>query len=323
MPLVLIYIRVSSKHQSQYDNVSLEMQDKACREYAHKHFSPLVRYMFSDVCSARYMSNQKEFHNMYKLAIENPDSIILVYNVSRFTRDAAAGISTLYSLSQFNIKVISVMDNIVYPTNRNSFRLKLVEANEESDAISERVTNAIHFIKEKGGHIGRAPYGYKAVREENPNGYCMRILVEDENEMNVVRRIVSLVDAPYIQQISENQGVGLCNVIADILNQDNMLNRQGDFWNAYSVKRIYLKYKDFFRENTDEDFCKCDVDENEDEDEDIACVICSELHSNPPNEMILCDGCNKGYHIQCIDYKSVPEGAFFCSIVCKLSHANI
>ena len=208
------------------------------------------------------------------------------------------------------------MDNITYPANRNFFRLKLVEANEESDVISERVTNAIQFIKEKGGHIGKAPYGYKAVRQENPNGYCMRVLVEDENEMDVIRRIVSLVDATYIEQISQNQGVGLCNVIADILNQDNMLNRQGDFWNAYSVKRIYLKFKDFFREEV----CKCDVDEDTD---DIECVICSEYHSNPSNEMILCDGCNGGYHIQCIDYKSVPEGAFFCSIVCKLNQAKI
>jgi hypothetical protein len=46
---------------------------------------------------------------------------------------------------------------------------------------------------------------------------------------------------------------------------------------------------------------------------DVACLVCGESHSVPPNEVVLCDGCVCGAHVRCLRLTAVPEGAWFCS----------
>ena len=46
---------------------------------------------------------------------------------------------------------------------------------------------------------------------------------------------------------------------------------------------------------------------------DVACLVCAESHSVPPNEMLLCDGCVCGAHVRCLRMTAVPVGAWFCS----------
>lgn len=53
-----------------------------------------------------------------------------------------------------------------------------------------------------------------------------------------------------------------------------------------------------------------EVEENE-EDEDV-CEICLKPDSNPPNEIIICDGCDLGFHQKCQNVPVIPEDDWFC-----------
>lgn len=65
------------------------------------------------------------------------------------------------------------------------------------------------------------------------------------------------------------------------------------------------------------------------------CAICSTLGENDETDLILCDGCPKMFHIQCLsmlllcyliypqEFKKVPEGNFFCPECSKYGNKTI
>lgn len=46
----------------------------------------------------------------------------------------------------------------------------------------------------------------------------------------------------------------------------------------------------------------------------MICEICYNTYSNDDEKLIICDDCNKGFHIYCLDppRDTIPEEAFFC-----------
>ena len=213
-----------------------------------------------------------------------------------------------------NIEVISCVDGISSLKNRLSFRHKLVEAGEESDVLSERIKGAIKFIRENtNGRIGPAPFGFRNIRgDQIPGGSYRPLRLENnENEMLMISEIIYYVEnQTNLDTIAEEQGVGICNVIADHLNAEGKLKR-GKMWNAWMVKEVYKRF-------SDNDQIPIFNIANEVED-DTQCEICHELHSIKGNEMLLCDGCDKGFHIRCIYRSNVPKGKFYCSLHCQFN----
>lgn len=51
--------------------------------------------------------------------------------------------------------------------------------------------------------------------------------------------------------------------------------------------------------------------------EDVICSACG--HTQPEHNMLLCDGCDAGYHMTCLEPEItvVPEGDWFCPSCCK------
>jgi hypothetical protein len=48
--------------------------------------------------------------------------------------------------------------------------------------------------------------------------------------------------------------------------------------------------------------------------EDMICLICHYTYDDDDVKLIICDGCNEGFHIYCLDppFEQIPEDAFFC-----------
>ncbi|KAM3527422.1 hypothetical protein NHJ13051_002960 [Beauveria bassiana] len=46
--------------------------------------------------------------------------------------------------------------------------------------------------------------------------------------------------------------------------------------------------------------------------DEIICGICTKPHSNPPNEIILCDNCDFAVHQECYGIPEIPEGDWLC-----------
>lgn len=299
---IFIYARVSKANEVS-EIATIDNQISQCSAFARNRYPSIKQEVFSEVCSARVFEKQKELNKLIKKISSN--DILIFYNVSRFTRDSSEGITLLNSLNQKKVRIHSVFDNAIYPADRATFRRLLVEANEESDKISDRVRGALAYIRERKGHIGKTKYGYTTKRREPEEGhtYRPRDVVEDNEEMKVIQRIIYYVEnRTELDEIVEKEEIGICNVISDKFNSEQVLCR-GSEWTPVRVRNIYKKFRG-----------TCSEYEGE------ACEICKLTFSNKVNPMILCDGCDKGFHMKCINIDKVPIEKFYCSYICQFKH---
>lgn len=301
---IYIYARVSSAAQATGESTSLDFQLAQCGAFARSRYPDIAQITITEICSGRVMDKQKKL-NIILSVVESGD-IIIFYNVSRLTRDAPTGMRILASLSRQDVRIHSVFEHISYPADRGTFRRLFVDANEESDVISDRVRGAISHIRARNGHIGTPAFGYKTERLSGERqSYCPRKLIPNPPEMAIVNRIIYYVDTiTELDTITNETGVGICNVIADTLNAEKKLCRDKP-WTPFRVRDIYKKFSP--EKDEDEEFT----------DETDPCEICKGVESVDSNPIILCDGCNKGFHMKCMKMPSVPDGKFFCSMICQ------
>jgi origin recognition complex subunit 4 len=52
--------------------------------------------------------------------------------------------------------------------------------------------------------------------------------------------------------------------------------------------------------------------ESEESEDDEVCVICSKPDSEPPNEILFCEKCDKAFHQKCYNVPVIPGGDWFC-----------
>jgi origin recognition complex subunit 4 len=55
-----------------------------------------------------------------------------------------------------------------------------------------------------------------------------------------------------------------------------------------------------------------DEEDDEDGDDEEVCTICSKPDSEPPNEIIFCENCDKAVHQKCYNVPVIPEDDWFC-----------
>ena len=234
---IVIYSRVSSARQSGTDHASLDAQIEHCKAFARQQYPGVVQVVVSETISGRVLSKQTKLGTLLQ-RLKKGD-VFIFYNVSRFSRDSGNAIGALSKLGQLGVRIHSVFDKLTYPADRASFRRLLVEANEESDVISERVRGALSYIRQQNGHIGTAPYGYKVEREAPSQGhsYRPRRLVPNPEEMEIVREIIRYVDNVTELDSQVNKRYAICNVIADTFNTSNRSCR-GQPWTPERVKYI-------------------------------------------------------------------------------------
>ena len=312
MTIIYIYTRVSSASQATSENASTDAQIEQCSAFVRSQYPDVKYVVVTEVFSGRVLSKQIKLNKI--LSEIQANDILVFYNVSRLTRDSSTGITILAELNRKNVRIHSVAEKLTYSSDRASFRRLFVDANEESDVISDRVRNAISYIRGRNGHVGKTAFGYKTERQSAESGrtYCVRKVVPNPEEMTIVQKIIYYVDnTTDLDDIVNETRVGICNVIADKLNSENKLCR-GKKWSQFRVRDIYKTFGKTFGKTQN------NVENNNDEyDDGESCEICHSLTSKTDNPIILCDGCDKGFHMKCMKMSKVPTNQFFCSVLCQ------
>ncbi len=54
--------------------------------------------------------------------------------------------------------------------------------------------------------------------------------------------------------------------------------------------------------------------------ETVVCMICENGDSNVGNEIVLCDSCDRGFHLNCINLTVLPPGDWFCGKCVKMAN---
>ena len=213
---VFFYERVSSKGQNdpEHGRVGMDTQNNILLEFALKN-GLVVRSTSREVHSARDPSKLVELKNICK-TIKTGECVV-VYSVSRFSRNLAQGREMVEAIHQAGGWVYSVTDDIT--SYDEQFLHLLKDAQAESDQLSQKMRDAFERIRRHGGHIGPAPYGWTTYHDD---AGIRRLMVDAEEQQ-------LLVTLRQTHELSQN-----AVQTAAILNETG-LTRRGKAWTSTQV----------------------------------------------------------------------------------------
>ena len=185
--VVFIYERVSSKgqHAPEYGRVGMNTQNNALLRYALEN-GLVVRGTAQEVYSARDPSKLTQLNRICRMI--KRDECVLIYSVSRFSRNLVRGREMLEAIHKAGGWVYAVTDNVSSFDNR--FLILLESAQHESDQQSQKMKDAYERIRQHGGHIGPAPFGQTTFRDEQG----IRRLQVDPGEQHILVKLREMHD---------------------------------------------------------------------------------------------------------------------------------
>ena len=162
----LIYTRVSTTEQAE-NRQSLDMQEKACRDYADRH-DFVVDQVFREEGESAKTADRTKLLQMIKYCQENKGRLkyVLVWKVDRFARRTEDHVTLRALLLKLGIQLLSATEPI-----ENSNTGKLMEtilagfAEFDNGVRSERSSNGMKARLAEGGWVHAAPIGYRNVKD--------------------------------------------------------------------------------------------------------------------------------------------------------------
>lgn len=260
----IIYCRVSTKLQNQ--GVSLDAQEAACVSFCDKNGWYVIKVV-REVANASKRNTQRKLSELID-KIETGElqaDYLVVFSVSRFSRNVEWGLGKLRILHNNGVQLKSVTESLDASLSDGLFEITtlLNNAEYESRVISERIKSTINYKKGLGFKFGRAPFG-KKVTTADSNGITLRTFETDRAEKNVIR-FIKLTRRPGTSidklnralsritdnttPISLNRGTRLeksltLKNVAKLLNQYGVLKR-GKIWTTASITSVLSKKINF------------------------------------------------------------------------------
>jgi len=208
-----LYLR-TSKARVHDGQVSLEVQKSDMIKYCTDNNIHIKSITFDEGISARNMEKLEGLNNILNEIV--PHDILMVWDISRFSRNTHQALYLLEELSAKSIDIFFFKENLSYSgaMGKHHIRLALSAAQLHSDTVSEKVKAAIQYKKSKGNYVGGRPkFGYKV---QKING--IRSVTTSTRE----QKDISLIKTVCNSYKNKN---GLCKLQKNHLNNiANMLN---------------------------------------------------------------------------------------------------
>lgn len=180
------YCRISVDEEMDRDNTSIENQKAIIADFVKRKFPDSTLDFYEDRDRSGYTFEQREgYQELRKKMLRSEYDILIVKDFSRFSRRNSKGLVELEDLRDAGMRIISIGDNIDYPTYDDwtaiQFRF-LINEMPVTDT-SKKVKSVIKRRQEEGKWICAVPYGYVMI-----NNKTMQFEV-DEPAAEVVRDI--------------------------------------------------------------------------------------------------------------------------------------
>ena len=162
----VIYTRVSTVEQAK--NQSLGVQKKACEEYARRNGYQIDR-IFEEEGESAKTANRTKFQEMFVYLKEYQDKIsaVILWKLDRFSRDVYDSLSYHNLLLSWDIKLISLTENIDQtPAGKFTSIMLAGMSQYENEVKSERTVAGMREAAGKGRWLWRAPFGYDLIDKE-------------------------------------------------------------------------------------------------------------------------------------------------------------
>ncbi len=157
------YCRISVDDELDRDNTSIENQKAIIKDFVSRKFPQSALTFYEDRDRSGYTFEQREgYQEMRPLLMRHQYDILVVKDFSRFSRRNSRGLVELEDLRDQGVRIISIGDNIDYPTYDDwtaiQFRF-LINEMPVTDA-SKKVKSVIKRRQNDGKWICAVPYGY-------------------------------------------------------------------------------------------------------------------------------------------------------------------
>ena len=212
------YGRVSTDEERQLD--SLENQVLFFSQFANARQYSLIHVYADEGISGKQLKKRDEFMRMLQDAETDLFDVVVVKDVSRFSRNTVDLLTSVRKLKSLGINVMFV-NNSQETLGESEFIITLLGAmaQEESANLSKRVQFGKKITAQRG-RVPREVLGYDKV-----DNYTLKI---NEQEAALVRRIYSM----YLS--------GMCGMahIATVLRGENILTKKGCAYTEGYIRRI-------------------------------------------------------------------------------------
>lgn len=158
------YCRISVDLEQDRDNTSIENQKAIIQNYVEENFPGSTLTMFEDRDRSGYTFEQREgYQEMRRGLINHKFDILLIKDLSRFSRRNSRGLVELEDLRDYGVRIISIGDGVDYPNADDWLKIRLLFLINEipvTDA-SQKVKAVVTQRQKAGEWICAAPYGYR------------------------------------------------------------------------------------------------------------------------------------------------------------------
>ena len=183
------YCRISVDDELDKDNTSIENQKSIIADYVSKIFPTAQIDFYVDRDRSGYTFEQREnYQILRKKMFQKEYNILIVKDFSRFSRRTSRGLVELEDLKDIGMRIISIGDNIDYPTSDDwmSIQFRFLVNELPVTDTSKKIKRVIENRQAKGEWICAVPYGYVMT---NTKKMTFEI---DEPSAEIVRKIFKL-----------------------------------------------------------------------------------------------------------------------------------
>ena len=157
------YCRISVDDELNKENTSIENQKHIIEDYVRKNFPNSSLAFYEDRDKSGYtFDHREEYQKMRKKLVSHQYDILIIKDFSRFSRRNGRGLVELEDLRDAGVRIISVGDNIDYPTNDDWLQIQLHFFINEMPVTetSKKIKNVINQRQKEAKWICNVPYGY-------------------------------------------------------------------------------------------------------------------------------------------------------------------
>lgn len=183
------YLRISVDTERDKDSTSIENQRKIIKEHVAEYFPDYEIDFFEDRDKSGYTFEQRDgYQKMRPKLLNGYYSILIVKDFSRFSRRNSKGLGELEDLKDAGVRIISVSDNIDFPTfdEWQNIQIRFLFNEMPVTDASKKVKRVIDSRQKSGKWICAVPYGYYITNPKTMT-YCV-----DEKAVPVIQKIFDL-----------------------------------------------------------------------------------------------------------------------------------